>query len=116
VTSTPSSGNVFADLGFDNPEEMRAKSEMVIVIAKGIERLGLTQVAAAEMMGIDQPSLSKLLRGRTLNFTLDRLSNMLRSLGTDVTIVLEEPSAPPGDLTKRGHVRVRTIKAGSSLL
>ena len=57
---TPSSGNVFADLGFENPEEMLLKAELVRQISLAIKEKGLNQYQAAEVLGIDQPKVSFL--------------------------------------------------------
>jgi predicted XRE-type DNA-binding protein len=58
IPVTPSSGNVFADLGFAEPEEELAKAQLASHIRRIIRRRRLTQVAAAELMGIDQPKVS----------------------------------------------------------
>lgn len=105
------SGNIYADLGYSDPEEMAAKAELVRVIASTIEAVGLSQTAAAKVMGVDQPTLSKLLRGRVRNFTIDRLSGMLRGLGRSVTIHVGPMAAQVTDAfadIERGHVKVRT--------
>ena len=60
---TPSSGNVFADLGFLEPEEELAKAQLAIHIEQAIARRRLTQATAATLMGIDQPKVSALLDG-----------------------------------------------------
>ena len=60
----PSSGNVYADLGFDNPEEMLLKAKLVRQISVAIKEKGLNQYQAAEVLGIDQPKVSALVRGR----------------------------------------------------
>ncbi len=86
MTFEVSSGNVFADLGLSDPEERLAKSNLVIAIGRAMESKGLSQVKAALVMGVDQPTLSKLLRGRTRNFSMDKLTNMLRALGQNVEI------------------------------
>lgn len=58
------SGNVFADLGFDNPEEMLAKARLVSEMQKAIKKKKLTQTEAAETLGLTQPKLSILLKGQ----------------------------------------------------
>jgi predicted XRE-type DNA-binding protein len=85
-TITESSGNVFADLGFENPEEELAKAKLVVALSKVIEQTGLTQTKVAEILGVDQPTISKLLRGRTNGFTSDRLMRLLNLLGQDIDI------------------------------
>lgn len=91
VTFTRSSGNVFADLELENPEELLQKSQLVAVISAVIARRRLTQVKAAAIMGVAQPDLSKLLRGRTTSFSIDRLFSMLISLGVSAHISFEVP-------------------------
>ena len=80
------SGNVFADLGFENADELLAKSRLVTDIAEVIRSKRLTQAKVAERIGIDQPAVSKLLRGRTEGYSIDRLIRILNSLGQDVEI------------------------------
>jgi predicted XRE-type DNA-binding protein len=102
ITVTPSSGNVFADLGFAEPEEELTKSELAIQIRQVIQRRRLTQVAAAALMGIDQSEVSALLNGRLANFSIDRLMRLLTALGQDVEIVVRErPST-----RDKGRIRV----------
>ncbi|HYN20764.1 MAG TPA: helix-turn-helix transcriptional regulator [Thermoanaerobaculia bacterium] len=94
IPVTPSSGNVFADLGFAEPEEELTKAELVSQIRHVIRRRRLTQVAAAALMGIDQPKVSALLNGRLANFSTDRLMRLLTALGQDVEIVVKERLSP----------------------
>lgn len=83
---TRSSGNIFADLGLPNAEEHEIKARFVMLIGKMIEKQGLTQTAAAARMGLAQPDVSKLLRGRFDGFSLERLLSFVRALGGDVEI------------------------------
>jgi predicted XRE-type DNA-binding protein len=76
-TVTRGSGNVFADLQVANPQEALAKAELVSAISSIMRKRGLSQTQAARITKVDQPMLSKLLRGRTRNFTIDRLVEML---------------------------------------
>ena len=85
-----SSGNIYADLGFEDAEEMAAKASLVREIRRTMDQRGLTQVTVAKLTGVDQPTLSKLLRGRMSNFSLDRLTQMLRDLGRNVTLLIED--------------------------
>jgi len=80
--------NVFADIGLPNPAEMLAKAKIASAIQDVIEIRGLTQAEAAEIMGIDQPKVSKIVRGRLSEFSLDRLLHFLLHLGLDVDIVI----------------------------
>ena len=84
-----SSGNVFAYLGLSNPEERLLKAELVRKISEIITNLNLTQVQAAEILGIDQPKVSLLIRGRLSGFSTDRLMNYLNKLGSDVEITVK---------------------------
>ena len=81
-----SSGNVFADLDFDNPQEELAKADLVISIGKIIRARRLTQKQVAEEIGIDQPQISRLLRGHTEGYSTGRLLRILNQLGQDVEI------------------------------
>jgi predicted XRE-type DNA-binding protein len=83
-----SSGNVFADLGLKNPEELLAKAELVQCIAGVIAERKLTQVRAAKLLGIDQPKVSALLKGKLDGFSIDRLFRFLNALGRDVEITI----------------------------
>jgi len=82
----PSSGNVFADLGLKNPDELLAKAEIVQRISDIIAERKLSQAMAAKLLGIDQPKVSALLRGRLEGFSIDRLFRFLNALGRDVEI------------------------------
>jgi predicted XRE-type DNA-binding protein len=95
-----SSGNVFVDLGVDAPEQALAKAELTAKIAQIIEARGLTQAAAAKLLGIDQPKVSALLRGKLTGFSTERLIKFLNALGRDVEIVVRDrPRAKgPGHL------------------
>ncbi|MES2121508.1 MAG: helix-turn-helix transcriptional regulator [Chlamydiota bacterium] len=94
-----SSGNVFADLGVENPEEALAKSELAHQITKIIKKKKLTQKKAAEILDVDQPKISALIRGRLRSFSLERLIRFLNALGQDVSIVI----TPAKSRSKRGH-------------
>ena len=82
------SGNVFADLGFYDAEEYQAKAMVSIHIERLIEENGWTQAQAARRMGLKQPDVSNILRGRLKGFTLDRLFACLNALGQDVEITI----------------------------
>ncbi len=89
IKVTPSSGNVFADLGVAEPEEELAKAQLATLIRQVLKRRRLTQTAAAGVMGIDQPKVSALLNGRLSGFSSDRLMRLLTALGQDVEIVVK---------------------------
>jgi predicted XRE-type DNA-binding protein len=85
---TKSSGNVYADLGVRNTDEHALKAELVRRIAAVMKDQDLTQVAAARRFGIDQPDVSKMLRGHFRQFSVERLMRFLVALGQDVKIVV----------------------------
>lgn len=80
ITAEMSGGNVFADLGFDNPEEELLKAKLVREIRAIIKRRRLTQAKWAEMLGMKQPDVSAIVTGRTGKFSIDRLVGCLESL------------------------------------
>jgi predicted XRE-type DNA-binding protein len=80
---------VFADLGLPNPEDRLAKAELARRISEIIAERRLTQLAAAALLGIDQPKISALVRGRLGGFSLERLMRFLNVLGRDVEIVVK---------------------------
>ncbi|MCA1583617.1 MAG: helix-turn-helix domain-containing protein [Acidobacteria bacterium] len=83
------SSNVFEDLDHPRPAEALAKAELARKIGTLIAARGLTQAAAAELLKIDQPKISALVRGRLAGFSLDRLVRFLVLLGSDVEIVVK---------------------------
>jgi predicted XRE-type DNA-binding protein len=86
---TPSSGNVFRDLGFeeDEAEHLRIRSTMMIAVHKLIEDRGLTQAEAEKLFGVTQPRISDLVRGRIDLFSIDTLVDMLTRAGIHIDIV-----------------------------
>jgi predicted XRE-type DNA-binding protein len=96
------SGNVFADLGLPDPEEALAKAGLAQAIAETVERRGLTQEEAARIMGLDQPKVSAIVRGRLRGFTQDRLTRCVLSLGNDVEITIRSRAASAA----AGHLAV----------
>lgn len=102
-----SNGNVFADIGFPNADELLAKADLAIRITDILRRRRLTQVQAAEILGVDQPKVSALIRGRIAGFSMERLVRFLLILGADVAITIQphhrgvhiRPNSP---IAKRG--------------
>jgi predicted XRE-type DNA-binding protein len=99
---TPSSGNVFADLGVLDAEEAVAKAEIASRICDIIAERKLNQTRAAALLGIDQPKISALMRGRLEGFSSDRLFRFLNALDRDVEIVIR----PKKREAEHGHIRV----------
>ena len=90
------SGNVFEDLGHPRPAEALAKAELARKIGEVIAKRRLTQAAAAELLNLDQPKVSALVRGRLAGFSLDRLVRLLVLLGRDVEIVVKPRARTAG--------------------
>ena len=98
---TNCTGNVFADIEVKNPEEALVKAKLAHVIARDIEARQLTQLQAAQLLGIDQPKVSNLVRGKLSGFSIDRLFRFLMLLGSDIEIVVKDK---PGK--RVGHIKV----------
>lgn len=87
------SGNVFADLGIENPEEELTKAKLVWEIEQIIKKKKLTQIRAARIMGINQPKVSALIRRKLDGFSVERLIHFLNALGQDIDIVVRQKPA-----------------------
>ena len=85
---TEGSGNVFADLGLANAEQELLKAQLALQIYRIIKQRGLTQVQAADALGIKQPHVSLLMRNRAGTFSVGRLIDFLTALGQDVEITV----------------------------
>jgi len=85
---TKGTENVFVDCGFPpaEAENLRMRSEMMIALGSFIEDRKISQTRAAKIMGVSQPRISDLMRGKIGSFTLDTLVNMLTSAGLKVDI------------------------------
>jgi len=92
IEITTSSGNVFADLGLPNPDEMLVKAELARKISNAITARHITQAEAAELLGIDQPKVSALMRGRLTGFSLERMFKFLNAFEIDVEIRVKPKS------------------------
>lgn len=101
---TESSGNVFADLDVPNPEEQLAKAALAAEISKEIVARKLTQKVAGDIMGIDQPKVSALMRGQLSGFTMDRLVSLLNTLDLDVDITVNPKPASRSRARTKVHV------------
>ena len=95
----PSTGNVFADLGFADAGEHLIKAGFVVRFDRIIRERKLTQAAAAKLMGIDQPKVSAMLAGQFRGYSVERLMRFLVALGHDVDIVVKR--------RKRGAAELR---------
>jgi predicted XRE-type DNA-binding protein len=95
-------GNIYADLGFEEPELEQTRAMLAREIGSIVRERRLTQVQAATILGIDQPKMSALLRGRLGGFSADRLMRFLTRLDQDVDITVR-----PKDTDRpRGRIAV----------
>jgi len=95
------SANVYADLGFENAEEMLVKAQLATKIGEIIRRRKLTQIQAAELLGIPQPKLSNMLRGQFRGISETKMIECLTRLGRNVDIVVKAARSKSA-----GHVSV----------
>ena len=96
---TPSGGNVFADLGLDDADELGAKAGLVGQISAIIARRGLTQSEAARVLKLSQADVSRLLRGELDRFSTERLLKLVMRLDRDVEIVIRPRSQGASQMT-----------------
>ena len=106
----PSSGNIFADLGLPNPEKCLEKADIVFQIVQIIKQRKLTQAEAAELLGIDQPQVSALMRGRFYRFSLERLIKFMDALGKRIRYSFEDKDEPSH--ARHSSSRVRYAASG----
>jgi len=104
ITSTPSSGNVFEDLGLPDAEELFVKSTIATKINQILEKRHLSQTQAAAILGIPQPKVSMIQNGKLRGFSLEKLCHFLTLLGRDVDIVIR-----PRNKDGVGHLRVTSL-------
>jgi len=97
-----SSGNVFTDLGFADSEERLLKAKLAGKIAQLIAERTWTQSQTAERIGLDQPKVSRLLRGQLSGFSVDRLFAVLNRLGHSVEVRISAKARAP----EKAHIRV----------
>ncbi|SRR6266446_9012727 len=97
-----SSGNVFADLGFQDAEGRLLKAKLATKIAQLIEKKGWTHAQTAERTALDRPKVSRLLRGQLSGFSADRLFAVLNRLGHSVEVRISARERSP----EKSHTRV----------
>ena len=83
------SANVYADLGIGEAEEMLVKAQLATKIGEIIKQRKLTQIQAAELLGIPQPKLSNMLRGQFRGISETKMIECLTRLGRNVEIVVK---------------------------
>ena len=96
------SGNVFADIGLEDAEELLLKAKLVFKISQLIEKKGLTQAEIASRTGLDQSKVSRLLGGQLSGFSADRLFAVLNRLGHSVEVRISVKECAP----EKSHTRV----------
>jgi predicted XRE-type DNA-binding protein len=91
VRVTPSTGNVFRDLGFskEDSEHLLVRADLLIQVQKAIASRRLKQAEAAKVLRVTQPRISDLLRGRIDLFSTDTLIDMLARVGFGVRLVIK---------------------------
>lgn len=87
-----SCGNVFADLGLENADELLVKAELTRKINSVMTQQNITQAEAAEILGVNLSQLSDLMNGKLLNFSTVQLFRFLNALGQEVEIVVKDNS------------------------
>ncbi len=97
-----SSGNVFADIGFQESEQELLKAKLTLQIYRLVKARGLTQGEAAKLLGTTQPQISALMRCKPVSVSVGRLMEFLTVLGQDVEVVVK----PAGPRKKTGHMSV----------
>ena len=105
ITFRESSGNVFADFGLEDADDLMAKAELALAIRNRIEQRGLTQTQAAELIGTTQACVSELYNAKVMKMTFDRLLGYLNALECDTYITITEHGA--GNSEKQGKIAVR---------
>ena len=103
---TPGSGNVFEDIGLPDAAGELFKAELTYQISRRIKALGLTQSQAGVRLGLSQPDVSRLMKGRRSGFSTDRLLALVIALDLDVDIVVRP--ANPALQAARVRVEERT--------
>lgn len=86
------SSNIFIDLGFDRveAENLKMRSDLMIRIVQFYQKSGMTQAAAAKALGLTQPRLNALLKGKIGLFSLDALVNIASRAGLNVRLVVKK--------------------------
>ena len=101
-----STGNVFADLGCDQPEELLAKAKLLHEVSTLIKKSGRTEHEIAKTLGINQPKVSKLVTGRLSDFSTDTLLHYLSILGCEIEIRVKKPTSILRPLRRKGKIVV----------
>lgn len=101
---TSSSGNVFADLGLEDADELLAKTELAISLKQTIKQRGITQKRAAELMGESEANVSRIVNLKLDDFSLERLQKHLIAMGKILELTIRDAEDP----NKPGRMIVHT--------
>ncbi len=99
--------NVFADLGYADADTHLLKAELVARVQDIVKDRKLSQTAVAEMVGVSQPDISRMLKGRYREISVERIIRMLTKLGCDVDIVVK----PGGRKKAFSAIRIAAVPA-----
>jgi predicted XRE-type DNA-binding protein len=86
--SSLGTANVLADLGFEDAQELSAKTVLAMKLNELMDKRGLSQTEAAGLTGMTQPKISQVRRYKLQNISLERLMQALVSLDQQVEIVV----------------------------
>lgn len=100
------SGNVFADIGLPDADTHLLKTQLVSRMQDILDGRKQSQAAAAALMGVRQPDLSRILRGQFRGFSIERLMTMLTALGVEVAITLR----PEGATAPTDTIRLKRLE------
>lgn len=101
-----SSGNIFADLGLEQSDELLARARLLDDVSTLIKNSGLSQREVASKLGITQPKVSMLVKGQLSAFSADTLIHYLSILGCEVQIRVKKPRSRTGIFRHKGHIAV----------
>lgn len=101
-----SSGNVFADLGLKQPEELMARAQLLHEVRSLIKASKASQEEIAQQLGISQPKVSLIVSGRLSAFSTETLLHYLSLLGCNVEIRVRKPRSRIGIFRHKGHIAV----------
>jgi predicted XRE-type DNA-binding protein len=84
--------SIFDDLGFDAAEasNLKIRAALMLAIEQELDKQKLTQAKAAKLLGVAQPRISDIRRGKIQLFTIDALVNMLAKLGKPVSLIIDD--------------------------
>ncbi|MCJ2074793.1 helix-turn-helix domain-containing protein [Methylobacterium sp. E-016] len=102
ITFETGSGNVFEDLGLPDATNEAIKARLVMRLRAEMDRRGLNQTEFAALLGVKQPDVSNLVRGRVLGFSLERMLDFTRALGDEVEITLR-----PSKVERQGRMSLK---------